>query len=56
MREDFLPRIVGRVEAHDVARAIADIDVVVLIEDDVFRPVDAVKPIASTGCNRSFSA
>ena len=37
-------RIVGREEAHDVAGAVADIDVVVLVEDDVLRPVDPVEP------------
>ena len=44
MGEDLLPRVVGREEAHDVAGAVADIDVVVLVEDDVLRPVDAVEP------------
>ena len=43
MGEDLLPGIVRREEAHDVAGAVADIDVVVVVEDDVLRPVDAVE-------------
>ena len=44
MGEDLLPAIVGREEADDVAGAVADIDVVVVVEDDVLRPVDLAEP------------
>ncbi len=43
MGEDFLAGIVGRKEPDDVAGAGPCIDVVVVVEDNVFRPVDFAK-------------
>jgi hypothetical protein len=41
---DLLSTVIGREEADDVAGAVADIDVVVCVEDHVLGPVDLAKP------------
>ena len=44
MGEDFHLRVVGRLETHDVAVARAGIEIVVAVEDDVLRRLDAAEP------------
>ena len=44
MREDFRALVIGSEEADDVAMPRAAIEIVIAVEDDVFRPFDLAKP------------
>ena len=57
MREYLMPLMVRPLKANDVADAGSDIEVVVVVEDDVFRAVDLTEAqSATTSRSLSFSA